>query len=182
MNLVTPRAVHSVVGSAFESRLVPSIVLETLKKFEGKKITKRFATAVEKALPHGYTVSYRAEKGYRFTIYVWGGPHDGNKIPYDKRYSFDLGVAPWNGPLSSAAPFSVSKFTEEYSARYYKWANERNAARSACLTEEWCEETATALNKVIAARAALAEAVKTAEELAAKSPERYALLALTEEK
>lgn len=170
---ITPRAVRSVVGEGFESPLIPGLVLEALKKFEGKKVTKRFATAVEKKLGEGYNVSYKRDDGYRFEISVWG-----KEIPFAKRYTFDLAKCPWSGP--KVAYFSVEAFTEELSGRYYKYAAERNAKRHEALTETWCEETAVALTKVIALRAKLAEAIEEAEKLAGETPERYSLLALAE--
>ena len=44
---------------------------EAVKAFNGKKITKAFATAVAKALPAGLTVSYSKEYG-RFNTSIWG--------------------------------------------------------------------------------------------------------------
>ena len=173
---VTPEEVRAVVSTGFESPLIPGLVLEALKKFEGKKITKRFATAVEKKLGEGYSVFYKAEDGYRYSISIWG-----RDIEYKSRWTFDLGHKPWNKSVEPE-PFSVEKFTEDLSGRYYKYAAERNAKRHGSLTEEWCEATSVALTKVLAARAVLAEALAAAETLAKETPEHYALLALAEEK
>lgn len=64
-------------------RLV-TVVFQACEKYEGKPITKRIATAVEKALPT-YTVNYNRDYGM-FHIRIWG-----NGIPYNNRFSSLIG-------------------------------------------------------------------------------------------
>jgi hypothetical protein len=59
-------------------------IQETLKPFEGKQITKRLGTAIEKLYPESHVV-YSTQYGM-YQIYIWG-----NGIDYDKRLSFLLG-------------------------------------------------------------------------------------------
>lgn len=60
------------------------VMVETFKPFEGKPITKRLATALEKAMPN-HTIYYEKEFGM-FHIRIWG-----NGIEYKDRLSFLIG-------------------------------------------------------------------------------------------
>lgn len=55
-----------------------------LKPFEGKKITRALATAIEKALP-GYNVFYKKSYSW-FEVDIWG-----EEIPYAERVTLNLG-------------------------------------------------------------------------------------------
>lgn len=79
--------VNAAIDRVVEENQIRKAVIAALEKFDGKKITKAVATAVEKMLP-GYTVSYSVD-GYgtfsSFYIRVWG-----QGLTYDHRESINL--------------------------------------------------------------------------------------------
>lgn len=87
---------------------VLSVIPEVLKKFDGKKITKRLATAVEDAL---FKVDQTGFHTYmsddKQTLYVWG-----NDIPYDSRLTCYLG---YKDDIES---FNYGKWLSNYGKAY----------------------------------------------------------------
>lgn len=89
-------------------------VEKALMPFEGKKITKRLATAVEKALPE-HTVYYSTDYGM-YHINVW-------KAHLDNKISFLLG---YHGAYTaeSSKPFRMGSAEESHSGfKYYSASN-----------------------------------------------------------
>ncbi len=93
-------------------------IARILKKFDGKKITRRMQTAVQKAQP-GWTVYYNNDYG-SFHIEVWGG--DTGRASYADRMSVHLAYS------STGGTFSIEKF-EEYDTCHGRAAIERNKNR-----------------------------------------------------
>lgn len=62
-----------------------NVVLEVLKPFDGKQISKRIATAIQKALPKN-TVYYSAKEHSWVEVSIWG-----NDLPYDNAVRINLG-------------------------------------------------------------------------------------------
>lgn len=87
---------------------VLKVVPETLKKFNGKKITKRVATAIEEALfkvdQTGYH-TYMSDD--RQTMYIWG-----NEISYDHRLQCNLGYK------EDIESFNYDKWLNNYGKAY----------------------------------------------------------------
>jgi len=75
-----------------------------LEKFEGKPISKRMATAVEKVLP--LNTVYWDKTDYHANITIWG-----NEIHYDKRLTVYLPFSMFNKEENLS--FSHSKFKED---------------------------------------------------------------------
>lgn len=67
-------------------------VNEALSTFDGKQVSKRFATAIEKMLGEQFTVYYDKNSYYTY-IYIWG-----EDISYNNRisFNFDDGDTPFN--------------------------------------------------------------------------------------
>jgi hypothetical protein len=102
-------------------------VLDALRPFEGKKITKRIATAVEKAIPE-YTVYYDGGKNVSgiYHLTIWG-----NGISMDQRIQLYLGSVQVTTPHGEPIPaktFFVERFLDA-NCCYYEAAQERNAKR-----------------------------------------------------
>lgn len=126
-------------------------ILGVIKKFEGKKITKAMATAVEKELsPEGYVVSYSPRHGM-FYVSIW-------KKNYNDRIEFLFGH-------ESDPTFRIGDSRKERSGFAYSntcygdAAKERNAARLAMLqNEEGLNDFARVLDTMKEAKAAFAKA------------------------
>ncbi len=92
-------------------------VRAALEPFEGKPITKRLATAVEKALP-GLRVTYRPVHGI-FNVILWGGAVGGSG-KWDDKGNFLLGYeVGGNNPQTNHGTFTLAGF--DYQNR---WAGE----------------------------------------------------------
>ena len=75
-NNYTVADLRALIESRIDDTAFADQVADVLKRFDGKTVTKRMATAVGKALPT-YTVFYDTSIGMRH-LYVWG-----NEIAYD---------------------------------------------------------------------------------------------------
>lgn len=129
-----------IIESNIEDTTIADTVAATLARFDGKKITRRMAIAVKKALP-AYTVHYNTNYGMK-QIDVWG-----NGIAFDSAYRFLLGYD------SHAPEFSLERFKTDYSAAYYGAAHERNSRRAEKLNDTvWQTEVAKSINQLNAAR------------------------------
>lgn len=103
-------------------------LVEIFKPFEGKKISKRLATAIEKALPD-YTVSYSTDYGH-YSIRIWG-----NGIDFNERYDFLIGYE--SNPYYNEGPHEESHSGfRDFSGRYGFHAEERNVKRKAYLEDD----------------------------------------------
>jgi len=117
-------------------------IMETLRPFVGKKITKRMATAVEKI---GYTVYYDTSYSWR-SLKVWG-----KGIKMDDRKSFNLGY------FSESENFSIEivenqRGFKELNACYLEAAEERiNKNLQVFLNKEQCNLMARKLNAYVEA-------------------------------
>lgn len=104
------------------------IMVETFKSFEGKPITKRLATALQKKLPD-HTIYYEHLYGM-YHIRIWG-----NGTPYDQRAGFLLGY-------DNASAYREGKDHEQhsgfrdYSACYGWAAKDRNQQRETLLADK----------------------------------------------
>lgn len=126
-----------------EDTTLPDKVAEILQRYDGKKITKRMATAVEKELSD-HEVRYNNWHGM-YHLRVWE-----NGQPYDSGLNMLLG---YHG-FGSDNPFDHEKFCNEYAACYLRAAKERNSQREHLLRDDaWLYEVAKAINELEGARA-----------------------------
>lgn len=95
-----------------------------LAPFDGKKISKRLASAIEKAHPD-WTVYYK--DNYQYILYIWGG-NSGRQ--WDDRWQFFTDC--WK---NGNRVFTLAGF-EENSIAYYRAAIERNDKRQMLLNDD----------------------------------------------
>lgn len=123
-----------------ESQRLHEIVRNVLVKFQGKQISKRIETAVQKAQP-GWVVYLSNQYGMQ-QLYVWGGDTGRNS---DTRVSFLLGY-------NSDPIFDIDKF-ENYCACSGSAALARNVGRVALLSDRpRLLQLAQTVNQVLAAK------------------------------
>lgn len=79
--MITAEQITQIILGAMEDDSLPKKVAETLKKFDGKKITKRFETAVKDALPEHFRVHYHKNYSWHDLIVRCG----------DREWRFNLG-------------------------------------------------------------------------------------------
>lgn len=163
-NNYTVADVRVLIENRIEDTAFADKVAAVLKRFNGKTVTKRMATAVEKAFPT-YTVFYDTSIGMRH-IYVWG-----NEIAYDNRKSFLLSYE------SHSQVFSLSRFTGEYNRAHYGAAQARNEKRAAQLKDiAWQMKVVEAINAINSARNVLKDLV------CYPAPDEHAIWKLVEDK
>jgi hypothetical protein len=114
-----------------EKAAIHEVVAETLKTFQGKRVSKRMATAISKALGEKYTVRVFPEYGWH-ALTVWG---DG-KLDYSDRYSVTLAYESDPGPAGDKTfdfDYWVKKHANGYGgSKLTQWANDaENALRTA---------------------------------------------------
>jgi hypothetical protein len=115
--MTTKDKIEETITKGMEDLELPNLVADTLSKFEGKKPSKRMATALEKAT--GMRVHYEASGLFNGQLSLW-------KTHYKDRIIFYLD----KGPL-----FSLDKF-KATNARYFSAAVERNEQRRELLGSE----------------------------------------------
>lgn len=147
---VTAHELFEMIAGRTESTTLRDKLMTILAKFEGKTITKRVATAVDKALPE-YTVYYSVDKvfGFRAELSLWKGSISG-------RVDFCLG---------HGKTFTMEGFKEANPADFA--ADTRNVKRVAYLESGKAGELADAINATNAAVANL-------KALLAECPEPFA--------
>ena len=124
------------------------LMVETFKPFEGKQITKRLATALQKVLPDD-TIYFERQYGM-YHIRIWG-----NGTPYDQRRSFLLGYD--TKPVYHEGEYHKkhSGF-RDFSCCYGYAAIERNQQRETLLADEQrLQKIAKVINDYQAAKKAL---------------------------
>lgn len=103
-------------------------LVEIFKPFEGKKISRRLATAIEKALPE-HTVSYNTDYGH-YNIRIWG-----NGIDFNERYDFLIGYD--NNPYYREGTHEENHSGfRDFSGYYGFHAEERNKKRKEYLEND----------------------------------------------
>lgn len=163
----TANDIRNLVANNMESGTkdgLTGLILETLKPLQGKKITKRLATAVEKVLGEEARVSYSKPDGWSGAeLSVWGVE--------GRSYSNRLWL---NFPKEDT--FDVDAFMDRNPA-YYRAADERNEKRRDQLVNDvWLQATANAVNRVRELREQLAAAEEVLNEVTAYPvPDQYAI-------
>ena len=166
--MTTANAIRDLIASGLEDTTLADRVLAILKAFDGKPITKRLATAVQKALPER-TVHY-STIGSMVHLEIWGAGTE-----HKNRSSFLLGYTDTSrfGPAST---LNAHNYEIEHNARYYSAARERNAKRRALMADEtWCLKVALTINALNSERATYESLVEW------DNPARFALKNLIEE-
>jgi hypothetical protein len=139
---LTVAALRGLIENAIENTEIPDKVAAILERFDGKKITKRIATAVAQALPD-WTVYYDTNYGMKH-LKMW--QHNMR----DDQISFLLGYDSGDGL------FHYANFRTEYNACYYGAAQDRNAHRARNLkADEWQRQVVAAVNAINDATARL---------------------------
>jgi hypothetical protein len=101
-------------------------IAKALKPFEGKQVSKRIATALQKMHP-GWTVFYDTDYGM-FHLCIWGGDTD---IKYDQRFRALIGYE--SEPIVSIGKTSDSRGFEYFDCCHGSAAIERNSLRHAII-------------------------------------------------
>lgn len=121
--MITKENIETILLSNLENTEIADKVLEVLKPFDGKTISKRMASAVQKALPE-YTIYYKSDYGM-FHINVWG-----NGISYNEMLSFLIGY-------ETNTTFNFETFRDRFANCYLGAAKERNNKRKLWLSSEY---------------------------------------------
>jgi hypothetical protein len=154
---ITTQNVRDILEGAIERERMPlqEAVLDALRPLDGKKITKRFATVVGKALPD-HTVYYDVCKVTgTYRLYIWGAG-----IDYNQRESFYLGTSETRYPRGAEHPipgklFTVEQFLDD-NARSYSAATRRNEERRELLDDPTrCRKIAAVIRRFREAAAEL---------------------------
>ena len=149
---MTKDDIRKLIESTMENVSLAELVRETLKPFDGKKITKRLATAVSEALPD-HTVFYRNEYGTK-ALEIWG-----NGIDHRSRKAFTLGHDS-EGPEFNHERFSGLDSDGLNGCHYYA-AQERNEKRHALLIANgWTSDMASAINDLREASARIDDLIE----------------------
>lgn len=137
-------AISAAINSEIESQRIHNIVREVVAKFNGKPVSKRIETALQKAQP-GWVVHYSTQYGM-FQLYVWGGDtrrHSDNRICFLIAYN-------------STPVISVDDF-DRHNASTGSAAKSRNVGRDLLLSDtKRLGDVVRATNAVAEAKRALA--------------------------
>ncbi len=144
----TAKTISALIAARIEDTALSEQIAEIVKPSEGKTISKRIATAIEKALP-AHTVYWNTDYGM-FHVSIWG-----NGIEYNDRKRYLVGYHSGSGTTFSHARFL------EHNACHLAAAIARNSRRDALLADKaTLEATASAINRLNQARTDLAELTK----------------------
>jgi len=135
--MTTPTKIRKLIETAHENTALAERVEAALAPFDGKKITKRMATVLEKALPE-CSVYYDTNYGMYHVNVSWGT---------DEEKRFLLG---YHGtPI-----FTVEGFAE-HNACHLTAATKRNEERATFLNKAWLTKVADCIEKANKATASL---------------------------
>jgi len=167
----TQQAIIDIIERHAETCDIPDIVVETLRPFFGKKVTKRMANAVEKRFaddPRVTRVRWNAEFGmYYIEVHTANGVCYGN--------NFRLLVA-----YDSTKDELTEEFLREHNAAYLAAAKARQSRRDALQPAD-IARVAELIDTLNTAKAALKEELDTWDGDGEKWPDRHVIRDLFED-
>jgi len=148
-------ATNRAIKRAKELDRITSIIFAVLKKFDGKKITKRLETAIGIALPD-YIVSLWVDGSVYLNLW---GRHSDSLVTYTNRYSLFLGYT--DDRLShNTQSFNYAKFVNDIAPSQNVYAERARRYEEALKNvDSVVSNYNDALHKVMEAKEALDELV-----------------------